>query len=59
MSEKAPYGIIIDYQTDEALRPATAAELKRTEDKMNSSDSDAYTGAWIDGDGRSIYVLTW
>ncbi len=58
-SKKALYGAVVDYKTNEVLRPATAGELKRTKDKIDSGDPDAYTGAWTDDDGRSVYVLTW
>lgn len=50
------YGIITDYVTGEPIRPATAAEARRTEDKLASGESDAYTGAWADEDGRTVYV---
>lgn len=50
------HGILTDYATGEAIRPATADELARTEAKLASGDSDAYTGAWTDDDGRAVYV---
>lgn len=49
------YGILTDYATGEQLREATAEELARTEAKLASGDSDAYTGAWVE-DGRAVYV---
>jgi len=50
------YGTVTSYNTGEAIRPATIGELKRTEAKLASDDEDAYTGAWIDADGRAVYV---
>jgi hypothetical protein len=50
------YGTLTDYATGTAIRPATAEELARTEDKLASGDSDAYTGAFLDEDGRAVYV---
>lgn len=52
------FGIVNDYKTGFMVREATAAEWRRTADKENSSDSDAYTGAWTDPeeDGRVVYV---
>jgi len=52
------FGMVTDYRTGWAVRPATAAEWRRTADKENSRDSDAYTGAWADTeeDGRTVYV---
>jgi hypothetical protein len=50
------YGTVVDYKTGEGLRPATREELRRTEDKLASDDGDAYTGAWLDEDGRAVYV---
>lgn len=50
------YGTLTDYATGEPIRPATADELARTEAKLASGDSDAYTGAWTDTDGRAVYV---
>lgn len=50
------YGTVTDYTTGNAIRPATAEELARTEAKLASGDSDAYTGAWVDEDGRTVYV---
>lgn len=50
------HGILTDYKTGEQIRPATAGELARTEAKLASGDSDAYTGAWLDGDGRAVFV---
>ncbi len=49
------YGTVTDYATGEAIRPATAEELARTEAKLASDDGDNYTGAWLD-DGRAVYV---
>lgn len=50
------YGTITDYQTGEAIRPATLPEWRRTADKLNSGESDSYTGAWNDSDGQAVYV---
>lgn len=50
------YGTLTDYTTGQPLRDATAAEWQRTADKLASGDSDAYTGAWRDEDGRAVYV---
>ena len=52
------FGIVSDYKTGFMVREATAAEWRRTADKENSADSDAYTGAWADPeeDGRIVYV---
>ena len=50
------HGTLTDYATGTPIRPATAEELARTEAKLASSDSDAYTGAWLDGEGRAVYV---
>lgn len=50
------HGTVTDYATGEAIRPATAEELKRTEDKLASEDCDAHTGAWTDDDGRQVFV---
>jgi hypothetical protein len=50
------HGTVTDYATGEQIRPATAEELARTEDKLASGDSDAYTGAWTDEDGRTVFV---
>lgn len=49
-------GILTDYKTGEPIREATADELARTEAKLASGDGDAYTGAWLDKDGRAVYV---
>lgn len=51
-----PHGWLTDYTTGETIRPATAEELQHTIDKMTSGDTDAYTGAWTDEDGRAVYV---
>jgi hypothetical protein len=56
MNETKTYGTLTDYATGQPIRPATAGELKRTEDKLASGDSDAYTGAWTDEDGRAVFV---
>lgn len=53
---KMSHGMLTDYVTGEAIRPATAGELARTEAKLASDDSDAYTGAWADDDDRAVYV---
>ena len=50
------HGTVYDYATGEAIRPATAEELKRTMDKLNSGDTDAYTGTWTDDSGRTVFV---
>lgn len=50
------HGTVTDYQAGTPIRPATAEELARTEAKLASGDSDAYTGAWTDEDGRVVYV---
>ena len=56
-ADQAPeHGTVTDYATGEAIRPATAEELKRTEDKLASEDCDAHTGAWTDDDGRQVFV---
>ena len=55
-NETRTYGTVTDYATGEPIRPATAEELARTEAKLASGDSDAYTGAWADGDGRAVFV---
>jgi hypothetical protein len=47
---------VTDYATGEAIRPATAEELKRTEDKLTSGDTDDYTGTWTDDSGRTVFV---
>jgi len=56
MSETTTHGTVTDYTTGDAIRPATAEELARTEAKLASGDSDAYTGAWTDTDGRTVFV---
>lgn len=58
-STPSQYGTLTDYATGEDIRPATADELARTEAKLASGDSDSYTGAWLDGDGRAVYVNTY
>lgn len=50
------WGTVNDYRTGSMLRDATAAEWRRTADKYNGYDSDAYTGAWADEDGHAVYV---
>ena len=50
------YGTLTDYATGEPIRPATREELARTEAKLASGDSDAYTGAWAGVGGRAVYV---
>lgn len=52
------WGTVNDYKTGFMIREATAAEWRRTADKENSTDSDAYTGAWLDPeeDDRAVYV---
>ena len=52
------WGTVSDYKTGFMIREATAAEWRRTADKENGTDSDAYTGAWLDPDeeGRAVYV---
>lgn len=51
------WGTVNDYKTGFVIREATAAEWRRTADKENSADSDAYTGTWLDEeDGRAVYV---
>ena len=50
------WGTVCDYKTGSATREATAAEWRRTADKLNGYDGDAYTGAWADEDGHSVYV---
>ena len=52
----ANYGTLTDYRTGEPIRPATREERERTRAKLASGDSDAYTGAWLDDDGRTVYV---
>ena len=54
----SPFGTVNDYKTGFFIREATAAEWRRTADKENSADGDAYTGAWPDPeeDGRAVYV---
>jgi hypothetical protein len=50
------YGTLTDYQTGESLRPATAAEWRRTADAVNDNLSPgSYTGGF-DLDGRTVYV---
>jgi hypothetical protein len=56
-ADQAPeHGSVIDYVTRAVIRPATAEDLKRTEDKLNSGDTDAYTGTWTDDSGRTVFV---
>jgi len=55
-TQNTSHGTVTDYATGEPIRPATAVELARTEAKLTSGDSDAYTGAWTDADGRTVYV---
>jgi hypothetical protein len=56
MSESTGYGTLTDYATGEAIRPATEQEWRATMDKLASGESDSYTGAWLDADGRAVYV---
>jgi hypothetical protein len=51
------FGTVTDYRTGWSIRPATAAEWRRTVDKLSSSDPDSYTGAWVDeNDDRTVWV---
>jgi hypothetical protein len=50
------YGTVTDYKTGEPVRPATAAEWRRTADVVTSGISAGYAGAWEDADGRPVYV---
>lgn len=50
------WGTITDYTKGTPIRPATAAEWREGASKVNSDDSDAYTGVFfIEGD-RDVYV---
>ena len=52
------FGTVTDYKSGFSIRPATAAEWRRTVDKLSSGDSDSYTGAWTDenDEGRAVWV---
>lgn len=56
MSESGTHGILTDYATGEQIRPATADELARTQATLASGEPGAYTGAWLDEDGRAVFV---
>ena len=56
MQNNETYGVLTDYKTGQEIRPATREEQRRTEEKLASGDSDACTGAWLDDDGRAVYV---
>lgn len=51
------YGILTDYRAGTPIRPATAAEWRRTADRLGEP-GDGYTGTWADPeeDGRIVYV---
>jgi hypothetical protein len=49
------FGIVTDCKTGEAVRPAAAAEWRRTIDRLGQA-GDGYMGAWEDADGRAVYV---
>jgi hypothetical protein len=55
MTETQTFGTLTDYVTGEAIRPATAEELAQSDAKLESGDSDSYTGAF-DLDGRAVFV---
>lgn len=51
------FGIITDYATGQAIRPASPAEWRRTSDMITAGTvPGAYTGAFEDWDGRTVYV---
>ncbi len=50
------YGTVTRYLDGVPLRPATAAEWRRTADMLASSRPGAETGAWVDKDGQAVYV---
>jgi len=49
------FGILTDYVTGEAIRPATPAEWRQTADALHDRTSDSYTGAF-EQDGRAVCV---
>lgn len=48
MSNTTEYGTLTDYQTGEAIRPATKAELEKS---IEAGDTGVF-----DLDGRSVWV---
>lgn len=50
------FGTLTDYNSGLAIRPATAAEWRRTADLVNGSMPGSYTGAWEDENGRAVWV---
>jgi hypothetical protein len=48
------FGIVTDYTAGTPIRPATAAEWRKTADAV--SIDRVYQGIWQDEDGRSVYV---
>ncbi len=49
------FGTLTDYETGEQIRPATAAEWRKTADLVNDGTSAGATGAF-DLDGRAVWV---
>ena len=49
------FGEVTDYFSGVTIRPATAAEWRRTADVTNSGGLGAYTGAWEEK-GIAVYV---
>ena len=53
------FGTIIDYRTGFTIREATAAEWRKTADKLASGDGDSYTGAWLDDAAEGMVSSVW
>lgn len=53
---REPFGTLTDYRTGNPIRPATSAQWLRTAEVINSRRPDAHAGAFLDGDGRSVWV---
>jgi hypothetical protein len=51
----AIFGTLTDYASGTAIRPATAAEWRKTAEAYHGGGAGDYTGAF-DLDGRAVYV---